>query len=172
MTMHTICFEPNSDDSRPLREALGRFATGVTVITTRTQDGKLEGLTANSFAAVSLDPPLVLWSLKKSAPSLNSFQNAGFFAVNVLAADQKDLSNHFARPHKDKFSDVHATEGHGGCPVLPGCLATFECSTETTVVGGDHIIFIGRVHRATYRSGEPLIFSSGAYATHSPLLDD
>ncbi len=171
MTMHQICFEPDPQDSRPLREALGRFATGVTIVTTRTEAGKLEGLTANSFSALSLDPPLVLWSLKKTAPSRPSFEQSGYFAVNVLCADQKALSKHFATPTEDKFSDVHAHEGHGGCPVLPGCLATFECSTETTVVGGDHIIFIGRVHRATYRTGEPLIFSSGSYATHSPLLD-
>ena len=169
--MHPICFEPHVEDPRLLREALGRFATGVTVVTTRTQAGKLEGLTANSFATVSLDPPLVLWSLKQTAPSLPGFEQAGYFAVNVLAADQKWLSNHFAKPKLDKFSDVDAVEGFGGCPVLPGCLATFECSTETTVVGGDHIIFIGRVHRAGYRTGEPLIFSSGGYATHSPLLN-
>lgn len=171
MTVHSISFERDVVDPRHLRHALGRFATGVTVITTRTLDGKLEGLTANSFSAVSLDPPLVLWSLRQNAPSLQSFLNAGYFAVSVLAADQRDLSRHFATPAEDKFASAAHGKGLGGCPVLQEALASFECSTEHTVVGGDHIIFIGRVHRATYRDGEPLIFSAGQYCTHSVLAD-
>jgi flavin reductase (DIM6/NTAB) family NADH-FMN oxidoreductase RutF len=171
MTVHSISFEQDVVDQRHLRQALGRFATGVTVITTRTVDGKLEGLTANSFSAVSLDPPLVLWSLRQNAPSLKNFQNAGYFAVSVLAADQSHLSRHFATPAEDKFAAMAHGSGLGGCPVLHDVLASFECSTEHTVVGGDHIIFIGRVHRATYRDGEPLIFSGGRYCTHSALAD-
>ena len=169
MTMHSISFEHEVVDPRHLRSALGRFATGVTVITTRTPEGKLEGLTANSFSAVSLDPPLVLWSLRQNAPSLQSFQSAGYFSISVLAADQTYLSRHFATPAEDKFATVPHGTGLGGCPVLQGALASFECSTEHRVVGGDHIIFIGRVHRATYRDGEPLIFSAGQYCTHSVL---
>jgi flavin reductase (DIM6/NTAB) family NADH-FMN oxidoreductase RutF len=171
MTVHSISFDQDVVDQRHLRQALGRFATGVTVITTRTLAGKLEGLTANSFSAVSLDPPLVLWSLRQNAPSLASFRDAGYFAVNVLAADQCDLSRHFATPASNKFAEIAHTAGLGSCPLLPNTLASFECSTEHTVIGGDHIIFIGRVHRATYRDGEPLIFSAGQYCTHSLLAN-
>ncbi|HEY7385968.1 MAG TPA: flavin reductase family protein [Beijerinckiaceae bacterium] len=171
MTVHSISFDQDVIDQRHLRHALGRFATGVTVITTRTAEGKLEGLTANSFSAVSLDPPLVLWSLRRNASSLSSFSDSGYFAVNVLAANQCDLSRHFATPSKDRFAGTDYAVGLGGCPLLPDCLASFECSTEHTVTGGDHIIFIGRVLRATYRDGEPLIFSAGKYCTHSLLAD-
>ena len=156
-------------DERHLRNALGRFVTGVTVITTRTAAGKLEGLTANSFAAVSLDPPLVLWSLKTTASSLPSFESAGHFAVNVLDAAQFTLSQHFAKRREDKFRDVEHEPGLGGCPLLLGTLATFECSKEARVDGGDHVVFFGRIERAAYREGEPLIFSAGKYGTHSPL---
>ena len=171
MTMHSISFEQDVVDQRHLRHALGRFATGVTVITTRTQEGKLEGLTANSFSAVSLDPPLVLWSLRKNASSLPSFQDSGYFAVNVLMADQFELSRRFATSAHDKFAGIALMDGLGGCPLLRDTLASFECSTEHMVTGGDHIIFIGRVRRATYRDGEPLIFSAGQYCTHSLLPD-
>jgi flavin reductase (DIM6/NTAB) family NADH-FMN oxidoreductase RutF len=171
MTVHSISFDQDVIDQRHLRHALGRFATGVTVITTRTGEGKIEGLTANSFSAVSLDPPLVLWSLRRNAASLPSFSNSGYFAVNVLAANQSDLSRHFATPSKDRFAGVPHALGLGGCPLLPDCLASFECSTEHTVTGGDHMIFIGRVLRATYRDGEPLIFSAGKYCTHSLLAE-
>ena len=167
--MHSISLEQDAIDQRHLRHALGRFATGVTVITTRTRDGKLEALTANSFSAVSLDPPLVLWSLRRNAESLPSFLNSGYFAVNVLAADQCDLSRHFAIRMENKFVNLAYATGLGGCPLLSDILASFQCSTDNTVVGGDHIIFIGRVHRATYRDGEPLIFSAGQYCTHTLL---
>jgi flavin reductase (DIM6/NTAB) family NADH-FMN oxidoreductase RutF len=156
-------------DERHLRNALGRFATGVTVVTTRTADGKLEGLTANSFSAVSLDPPLVLWSLRASAPSLPSFEVAGHFAVNVLSASQHGLCRRFATPSRDKFESVQHAPGLGGCPLLAGALATFECSTDSHVAGGDHVIFFGRVRRAAFADGAPLIFSAGTYGTHAPL---
>jgi flavin reductase (DIM6/NTAB) family NADH-FMN oxidoreductase RutF len=156
-------------DERHLRNALGRFVTGVTVITTRTAAGRLEGLTANSFSAVSLDPPLVLWSLKGTASSLPSFEQSDHFAVNVLSAWQFALSDHFAKRNPDKFQSVVHAPGLGGCPLLFGALATFECSKETSVVGGDHVVFFGRIERAAYREGEPLIFSAGKYGTHSPL---
>jgi flavin reductase (DIM6/NTAB) family NADH-FMN oxidoreductase RutF len=169
MTVQSTSYEQDMIDQRHLRQALGRFATGVTVVTTRTTDGKLEALTANSFAAVSLDPPLVLWSLWRNATSLPSFRESGYFAVNVLAADQCDLSRHFAMSAENKFANVASAIGLGGCPLLSDTLASFQCTTENTVVGGDHIIFIGRVHRATYRNGEPLIFSAGQYCTHALL---
>ena len=151
------------DDPRHLRQALGRFATGVTVVTTRSPTGKLEGLTANSFSSVSLDPPLVLWSLQKRAPSLESFRAAGHFAVNVLGVHQHDHCQHFARPSADKFKNIPHGIGFGGCPVLDDCIATFECSTHSIVEGGDHLIFLGRVERAIYRDGDPLIFSAGSF---------
>jgi flavin reductase (DIM6/NTAB) family NADH-FMN oxidoreductase RutF len=161
LTVHMPNIEQGVIDARHLRNALGRFATGVTIITTRTAGGKREGLTANSFAAVSLDPPLISWSLKRLAPSFASFMTSRHFAVNVLSAGQRDLCRHFATPSHDKFADVEFEEGLHGAPIIPGCLATFECRTENTFAGGDHLIFIGRVDRATYRDGEPLIFSAG-----------
>jgi flavin reductase (DIM6/NTAB) family NADH-FMN oxidoreductase RutF len=161
MTVHMPGIQEGLIDARHLRNALGRFATGVTVITTRTAKGKREGLTANSFAAVSLDPPLVSWSLKRLAPSFASFLASRHFAVNILAADQRELCRHFSTPRRDKFTGVAFEEGLHGAPILSGCLASFECRTENTFEGGDHMIFIGRVDRAVYRDGEPLIFSAG-----------
>lgn len=156
-------------DSRQLRNALGRFPTGVTVITTRGPDGKREGLTANSFSALSLDPPLVLWSIVRKSASLAGFLASGHFAINVLASHQSDLSHRFATPNDDKFGGLEVREGFGGSPLLPGTLASFECRTEQTIEGGDHLLFVGRVHRISYRSGEPLIFNAGKYATALPL---
>ena len=167
MTVHMTDFAEKPIDARHLRNALGRFATGVTVITTRTASGKLEGLTANSFAAVSLDPPLVSWSLRRSAPSFGGFLAANHFAVNVLCAQQQGLCRHFTTPRLDKFEDIAFAQGLHGAPILTESLATFECRTENTVEGGDHMIFIGRVMRATYRDGEPLIFSAGRFCLPS-----
>jgi flavin reductase (DIM6/NTAB) family NADH-FMN oxidoreductase RutF len=171
MTMLSLPLDHESSDPRLLRQALGRFATGVTVITTRTQDGKYEGLTANSFSAVSLDPPLVLWSLRLAAPSLQNFKAAGHFVVNVLSSEQSALSRHFATPRHDKFEDLAFSAGIGGCPMLDDSLAIFECRTETMIEGGDHIIFIGRVTCAHHRDGAPLVFAGGRYGTHAPLPD-
>jgi flavin reductase (DIM6/NTAB) family NADH-FMN oxidoreductase RutF len=151
-----------------LRNALGRFATGVTIVTTQTPAGKLEGLTVNSFSALSLDPPLVLWSIRQAAPSLPGFLSAGGFAVNVLAADQRKLVADFATPSLDKFADVPFAIGKLGYPVFPGSIAVFECETENTLEGGDHLIFIGRVVAASYCDGEPLVFSSGEYCVPVP----
>ena len=158
-----------SHDSRQLRNALGRFPTGVTVITTRGPDGKREGLTANSFSALSLDPPLVLWSIVRKSASLPGFLASGRFAINVLASDQSHLSHRFAKPSDDKFAGLELLEGLGGSPLLPGTLASFECETQQAIEGGDHLLFVGRVHRIRYRSGEPLIFNAGKYATALPL---
>src|SRR5262245_38768660 len=111
-------FPGKNEDSRHLRNAFGRFATGVAIITTRSPDGKPEGVTANSFSAVSLDPPLVLWSLRRNAPSLPGFLGSDYFAVNVLAAEQAGLSKHFATPQHDKFAQISHSEGHGKCPLI------------------------------------------------------
>lgn len=156
-------------DKRLLRRALGRFATGVVVVTTCTPEGRREGLTANSFTSVSLDPPLVLWSLRRDAPSLESFISAGRFALSILSDGQSHLSRHFATPAPDKFAGIATRQGLGGCPVIAGCIAAFECSTEVVHEGGDHMIFIGRVERAEFRSGRPLVFAGGAYGVHEPL---
>ncbi|UPJ71865.1 flavin reductase family protein [Bradyrhizobium sp. 187] len=157
---------------RNFRSALGRFATGVTVVTTRAPGGKLEGLTANSFSAVSLDPPLVLWSLRRQAPSLQAFINANCFAVNVLSKTQVQMSRHFSTPFLDKFEQQAFISGVDGCPMLfAESLAIFECRTEKMIEGGDHIIFLGRVVRAHHRDGEPLTFVAGGYGTHLPLSE-
>ncbi len=158
-----------SHDTRELRNALGRFPTGVTVITTRTPAGKREGLTANSFSALSLDPPLVLWSIGRKSNSLASFMESGHFAINVLRADQADVSHRFATPSADKFAGLTVSTGVGGSPLLPGVLASFECEIESTIEGGDHLLFVGRVHRIAYGEGEPLIFNAGRYSTAQPL---
>jgi len=163
--------EEDPIDPRQLRNALGRFATGVTIVTTRGPDGRLEGLTANSFSAVSLDPPLVLWSLNRSSPSLASFRKSGCFAVNILAASQTGLSHRFATRRNNKYEDVEFTVGLDGCPLLKDPVATFECATEMMVDGGDHVIFVGRVRRIMWRDGEPLIFSAGQYCTALPLRE-
>ena len=156
-------------DARQLRDALGRFPTSVTVITTRAPDGKLEGLTANSFAALSLDPPLVVWSINRRSPSVLGFRQSGHFAINVLRAAQADLSHRFATPQSNKFDGVGFKAGLGGSPLLDGVLARFECQTQDTIEGGDHLLFVGRVHKISYGEGEPLIFSSGRYCTALPM---
>ncbi len=154
-----------SHDSRQLRNALGLFTTGVTVITTRGPGGKLEGLTANSFSALSLDPPLVLWSLSRRSPSMAGFVESGHFAINVLSATQSALSHRFATPQADKFEGINVEPGLGGSPLLQDVLAQFECETHSTVDGGDHVLFVGRVHRISYGTGEPLVFHAGRYCT-------
>lgn len=156
-------------DGRELRNALGRFPTGVTVITARTPGGKLEGLTANSFCALSLDPPLVLWSINRKSTSVPGFLDSGHFAINVLGAEQTALSHRFATPRENKFEGLSFEDGLGGSPLLDGVLANFECQTQTTIEGGDHLLFVGRVHRISYGEGEPLIFNSGRYCTALPL---
>jgi flavin reductase (DIM6/NTAB) family NADH-FMN oxidoreductase RutF len=171
MTERRLELGDGAVDARALRHALGRFATGVAVVTTRTPAGKLEGLTANSFSSVSLDPPLVLWCLQREAASAPSFAAAGMFAVNVLAAHQHTLSRHFATPTADKFAGLRHAPGLGGCPLLADSLAHFECRTENAVDAGDHTIIIGRVLRLTHRDGEPLIFSAGRYCVPAQLAD-
>lgn len=155
-------------DPIALRNALGQYATGVAVVTTLNGDGQPIGLTVNSFASVSLDPPLVLWSLALTSACLPAFEKCSHFAVNVLTADQVALSNRFAKMGIDKFADLAWTPGLGGAPVLPNC-ALFECRNETRHVGGDHLIFIGRVERFAHTEAPPLIFHAGRYCARSEL---
>lgn len=148
-------------EPRTFRRALGSFPTGVTVITCRTDDGRLVGLTANSFSSVSLDPALVLWSLVASSPSRQAFESSPHFAINVLSDQQGDICSRFAKPVEDKFQGVPWREGLGGLPLIEGAVAQFECQREAVHPGGDHIILLGRVMR--YRSSDrsPLVFCNG-----------
>jgi len=150
-------------DRRDFRKALGQFTTGVTVITTRAIDGRRVGMTANSFSSVSLDPPLVLWSLARQAPSVADFTGASHFAINVLAAHQHHLSRQFSTPQPDKFGGVDCCEGTAGVPLLNGVIARFVCRNVKQYDGGDHLIFIGEVERYDRFDGEPLVFHSGYY---------
>src|ERR1700688_4310196 len=136
-----------SIDKRAFRTALGRFPTGVTVVTALGPGGRRIGLTANSFSSVSLDPPLVLWSLAKAARSLAFFVKAPHYAINVLAADQIGLSRQFADSREDRFADVVCRRGLGGVPLIEGCAAWFECHNVAQYEGGDHVILLGRVER-------------------------
>jgi flavin reductase (DIM6/NTAB) family NADH-FMN oxidoreductase RutF len=159
-------------DTKQLRKALGRFATGVAVMTTCAADGKLEGVTSNSFSSVSLDPPLVLWCLSRKAGSFAGFGQARYFAVNVLASHQVELSRNFSTPQTNKFSGISFRSGIGHCPILIDTIAHFECVTENVVDGGDHAIIIGRVVTAVMTGGEPLIFVDGAYRRSANLNSD
>jgi flavin reductase (DIM6/NTAB) family NADH-FMN oxidoreductase RutF len=150
-------------DPLDLRQAFGSFGTGVTVITTRAQDGTRAGVTANSFNTVSLDPPIVLWSLSLRAPSLETFRSAGHFAVNVLTLAQLDLSRRFSQPAADKFAGVAFSDGFGGVPVIEGCAATLECAVVDEHVVGDHVLFLGQVQRYSYEQAAPLLFLKGRY---------
>ena len=152
-----------SFDSRQLRNVLGTFTTGVTVVTTRDADGIRHGVTANSFSSVSLEPPLVLWSQALTSRSLPAFQASGHFAVNVLAEDQIEISKHFARAHEDKFVGISYTDGLGGVPVLEGTVAHFECVKVAEYPAGDHVIYLGRVERVSHSGRRPLAFSHGRY---------
>ena len=149
---------------RAFRNALGAFTTGVTIVTTRDAAGHDVGLTVNSFNSVSLDPPLVLWSLARNSGSLAAFVEAEFFAVHILAAAQEPLSNRFAQRGTDKFADIQTARGHGGVPLLPGCTARFECRTAHRHEGGDHETFVGEVLTFEHFELPPLVFQQGSYA--------
>lgn len=155
-------------DSRAFRRALGNFATGVTIVTAATADGKKAGVTANSFNSVSLDPPLVLWSIDKRSGSYDVFDQAKHFAVNILSADQIDLSNQFARPRDDKFAGVAHEPGEGGAPLFPDCAARFQCEKHQQVDGGDHWILIGKVLAFDDFGRSPLLYHQGAYSMVLP----
>jgi len=151
-------------DPRTFRRALGNFATGVTVITAKNEAGETVGVTANSFNSVSIDPPLVLWSIDKRARSYEVFNTASHFAVNILAADQIDISNNFARQQDDKFSNVDWEEGVGGAPLLQNTSARFQCKNYRQVDGGDHWILIGEVVEFDDFGRAPLCFHQGSYS--------
>lgn len=149
-----------------LRRAFGCFATGVTIVTTLDADKMPVGVTASSFNTVSLSPPLVLWSLARSAYSYDAFVAASHFTVHVLDATHRELSDRFSRASTDKFANLNWTPGTGGVPVLPDAAATFECAVEHRYDGGDHLIMVGRVLRLSSSTGAdvPLLFHRGRYA--------
>ncbi|XUJ32479.1 flavin reductase [Bradyrhizobium japonicum] len=150
-------------DPRSFRTSLGQFGTGVTVVATQI-DGRLAGTTIGSFSSLSLDPPLVLWSIARSSRSFSMFERARHFTINVLAEDQIGVSQQFSSSTDDKFAGLQWFKGSNGCPVLPGIVALFECEQEATYEGGDHLIIIGRVQRFVRYSGKPLLFVQSKYA--------
>ena len=158
----------NLFDARAFRRALGNFATGVTVVTAATASGRKVGVTANSFNSVSLDPPLILWSIDKRSNSHEVFEEASHFAVNVLAADQIELSNNFARPKDDRFAEIEFEPGKGGAPVFADCSARFHCEKFQQVDGGDHWIMIGKVVAFDDFGRSPLLYHQGAYSMVLP----
>ncbi len=152
------------------RAALGMFATGVTIVTARTAQGELVGLTANSFNSVSLSPPLVLWSLGHAAGAMPSLRSGTHYAINILAADQKNLAEQFARKGSDRWQGVEYALGASGAPLLAGAAAHFECFNRSRYEEGDHVIFVGEVERCSHRPGAaPLLFHGGKFYTEHPL---
>lgn len=150
-------------DAKELRRALGRYSTGVTIVSCTAADGVRHGLTANSFSSLSLSPPLVLWSLRLASPSLAAFLAAPCFAVNVLTEAQVELSRRFASARPDKFDEGPWADGASGAPVLAGCCAVFECRLVSHQTAGDHELFIGQVLSCSEAALPPLVFQGGHY---------
>lgn len=161
--------QPDPLDPLLLRNALGAFATGVTVVTTVDPAGKDVGLTANSFNSVSLDPPLVLWSLNKRSASMPAFEQAEHFAVHLLAFGQRDLSDRFSSKRADRFEGLTVLRGAGNVPLLEGCAGRFVCRTEYRYEGGDHVIFVGRVLDVQMSDRAPLLYVRGSYSAAMPM---
>ncbi|TKC92263.1 flavin reductase family protein [Trinickia terrae] len=161
-----------SDELR-LRRSLGAFPTGVCLVTTVDPQGKREGMTINSFASLSLDPPLILWSVRTAARSAASFLTASHFIVNVLSMDQKELALHFARPSLDKFEAFESMfdAGMGGCPRLKACVSTFECRRHAAHEEGDHIVLIGKIERFDSTDLPPLFFHAGRMGSIHELAE-
>ncbi len=154
----------NDHDFKGLRQALGQFATGVTIVTTAGPANEPVGITANSFSSVSLEPPLVLWSLATSALSRQAFESAKYFCVHVLAAAQEELSERFGSRGKNKFGGLQWTPGLGSVPLLEEFVARFQCRMTSQYPVGDHIVFVGEVLRFDKTEMRPLIFHGGDYA--------
>jgi len=161
---------PAAVEARALRTALGRFATGVTIVTCLDDQGQRVGLTANSFNALSLDPPLVLWSLRSASTQAIAFGRAAHFVINVLSESQVALSRRFASKVEDKFAEGAWATGAGGAPVLAGAVAVLECETASQQTAGDHVLFIGRVLAVTEAPGPPLVYQAGHYHVLGEVL--
>ena len=152
------------------RAALGMFATGVTIVSARAPTGELVGLTANSFNSVSLDPPLVLWSLSQRSLSLDGFRTGSHYAINVLAAEQQELALRFAAPVGDRWAGTAWRPGVAGAPLIEGAVAHFECFNRSRYDEGDHVIFVGQVEHCDHRPGAaPLLFHGGRFYSEHPL---
>jgi flavin reductase (DIM6/NTAB) family NADH-FMN oxidoreductase RutF len=153
-----------NEEIRQFRQALSQFATGVTIVSSKAHDGKPIGITVNSFNSVSLDPPLVLFSVARTAHSIATLSTASCYAVNVLSEGQEQLSNRFAKPLSNKWQSVNYLPGEAGAPIIAGAIAHFECAPYAQYDGGDHVIFVGRVVRfRQYPAVEPLVFFRGRY---------
>jgi len=166
---------PGAFDATAFRRCLGEYVTGVTVITTVDAQGVPYGVTANSFSSVSLDPPLVLWSMRLNASSFPAYSQAEHFGINILAEDQVEISNRFAKSGPDRFAGVATRPGMSGVPMIDGCVAQLECRRETNYPGGDHVVFICRVLRIDTLPRKPLAFRSGKYMSifaHEPTAFD
>jgi len=163
---------PVGFDLRELRNAFGMFATGVTIVTTRSPEGLPIGLTCNSFASVSLKPPLVLWSLSLYSPNLQAFLQAPSFGINILACHQYALSRRFSSPLKDRFEGVDWWLGENGVPLIGEVAAQIECRNESRHYSGDHVVLIGQVVRYEYRDVEPLVFARGIYRSLGDYLNE
>jgi len=155
-------------DAKAFRAALGCFSTGVTVVTALARDGSPIGLTANSFSSVSLDPPLVLWSLSRQSPRYADYAAADHYLIHVLGEDQRALAEHFATPAQDKFASLDFSAGAGGAPLFDDVLAVFQCEDRHQYDGGDHVIFVGEVIEYSVSEQVPLIFSQGNFRSLRP----
>ena len=158
-------------DQKAFRQALGRFATGVAVVTTMDDHGQPHGLTINSFASVSLDPPLVLWSLDKRSQQLPVFSESGFYGINILSAQQKRISDLFASFMGERFDKLVWETGETGAPLFPDALACLDCKLEKVIEGGDHVILLGRVIGIESRDGDPLLYYGGYRSLGDPVSD-
>jgi flavin reductase (DIM6/NTAB) family NADH-FMN oxidoreductase RutF len=156
-------------DVRHFRTALSQFATGVTVITTRLADGTFFGLTASSFNSVSLNPPLVLWSLDQGASSLPLFTGNSHYVINVLAGDQAELAARFSRRIENRFEGIEFDLSHTGLPILKGVAAWFECHNRSRYPEGDHVIFVGEVERCDVLPRPALVFHAGQFVATKPV---
>jgi 3-hydroxy-9,10-secoandrosta-1,3,5(10)-triene-9,17-dione monooxygenase reductase component len=157
-----------SFDKRTLRDAFGSFATGVTIVTTGGPTGVDIGLTANSFSSVSLDPPMVLWSLARTSSNIDAFRNSAHFAVHILSADQEALSVRFASKGIDRFGGLALDRGPDSIPMLPDCMARFACKLAYQYEGGDHVIFVGEIVNFSHSARKPLVFHGGRYGMLLP----
>ena len=163
MSALSACGSAPEFDTKQFRQALSQFATGVTVITARQGDGGLLGVTINSFNSVSLEPPLVLWSLAHTASSMAAFAAGAGYVINVLAGDQIELAQRFSRPGPDRFDALPFELSRRGVPILGGCVAWFECRHRSRYAEGDHVIFVGEVERCHSHPQRTLGFHRGRF---------
>lgn len=151
------------NDLRSLRNVMGSFATGVTIVTTLDHERNPVGLTVNSFSSLSLEPALILWSLQKTSANLDNFLKGEFFCVNILKKEQLDTAWKFAKKDTEKFEHENYSKGVGGVPVLANCLSDIQCKRVEHYDCGDHVLFIGEVQDFNVNEGEPLLFYAGQF---------